>query len=85
MVETLKTVCFLCELRDSEKLTLQPQTVGKLKQEAKEQGIKIVSTHKKADVVAKMVRRRCRCLNWILTSRRIKVPSIGGVCQTFLL
>ena len=74
MVETLKTVCFLCEVRESEKLTLQAETVAKLKHDARGQGLKVFTTHKKAEVVSMLVRRRCRCLNSILTSRRTEIP-----------
>ena len=55
----LETVCFLCDYRDAEELTLTLQKVPELRNDAKAIGVKIAHHMKKLDLLHKMVAFKC--------------------------
>lgn len=55
----LETVCFLCDYRDSEELTLTMQKVAELRNDAKALGVKFIHNVKKLELIHKMVAFKC--------------------------
>ena len=56
-------VCFLVDVRDTERAALQPEKVADLRKSARAQGVKNMATAKKGVVLDHLVKLRCPSLS----------------------
>ena len=61
--QAVKFVIYLCDLRDSEMLTLKVRTLAQLKTEARAEGVFFRTSIKKADLIAAMIEAKCHSLS----------------------